>query len=89
LLLTCSTCKNINHVICSCGDVYKLNVLLDADFGILQWLYRKTADTTDESDVSTHPVRWHRQNHCSQDEISEFQIHENQSAARARFTAGS
>ena len=65
------------------------NVLLDTDSRILQRLHRKTSDATDESALSTNPARWHRQNHRSQDQISEFQIHEDQSAARAGFTVSS
>jgi len=72
----------------SCLTEYACGVL-DADSGILQWVHRKTADVTDESAVSASPACWHWQNHRCQDQVSEFQVHEDQSAAGARFTNSS
>jgi len=60
--------------------------MLDGNSGTLQWVHRKAAEVADEPAVSTNPACWHGQNNCSQDQISELQVHEDQSATRTGFT---
>lgn len=52
--------------------------MLDANSGALQWIHSKTADIADESAVSTSTACWHWQTHRYQDQISGFQVHEDQ-----------
>jgi len=63
--------------------------MLDADTGTLQWLHRKAACVAGQSAMSTGAACWHWQTHRYQDQISGFQVHEDQQVARARLAVSS